>query len=71
MDHDSRHFLLKTAHISQAVTSAPSPQGCHYDMARGAWIVDGTDVPLVDTESYRASRTKKGDIETGEDQKGD
>jgi hypothetical protein len=65
------HFLLETALLSECLTADLSPLGCHYDIRAGAWIVDGSETFLVDTPGYRGPSTKKGDIETGEDQKSD
>jgi hypothetical protein len=65
------HFLLETALVSERFADDLTPAGCHYDIKAGAWVVDGTEALLVETPGYRGPSTKKGDIETGEDQKSD
>lgn len=48
-----------------------APPGCSYDTAVGAWRCIETGELWVDTSSRVGPRTKKNDIETGEDQKGE
>lgn len=43
------------------------PSGAHYDFASGAWYRDGRMIALDPGDQ---PTTKKGDIETGEDMKG-
>jgi hypothetical protein len=47
------------------------PAGAAYDVMAGCWMLNG--MPLVRTEGLRlgTASTKKNDIETGEDQKGE
>ena len=47
------------------------PTNCRYNTAAGYWINDMTKMPMVlDPEGIKP-RTKKCDIETGEDRKGE
>lgn len=70
MDH-REHILLRTASSAMRSQKPEAPQGCHYDPIVGAWILDGSETLLVETSDRSLPRTKKNDIETGEDQKGE
>ncbi len=48
-----------------------SPDGCFYDKTVGAWKLQETGQLWVETNHRNGPRTKKADIETGEDQKGE
>jgi hypothetical protein len=64
------HFLLKTAR-SMRRREVEDPSGCIYDPLVGAWLLKGTNTLLVETDARSLPGTKKNDIETGEDQKGE
>jgi hypothetical protein len=66
-----RHSLLKHALTYPRPKQVDlSPPECTYDFALGLWVVDSTGQWLTDTPDRRNPRTKKQDVETGEDQKG-
>jgi hypothetical protein len=65
------HLLLKNSRTSRRVSRDLSPPGCRYDLAVGAWIVNGSGDLLVETKEGPRPHTKKNDVETGEDQKGE
>ena len=46
------------------------PQNCSYDDVSGYWK-DNEGNAAIMSETFRAGETKKCDIETGEDQKGE
>lgn len=48
-----------------------SPKGCDYDPIIGAWRDKVTGVLWAELPHREGPRTKKHDIETGEDQKGE
>ena len=48
-----------------------APPGCSYDDEVGAWRRIDTGELWVETSSRVGPQTKKNDIETGEDQKGE
>ena len=68
-DPSSAHLLLTMAKTYPAFTGDLAPQGYHYDLFRGAWILNGSGSLLIDSPNRPRSMTKKRDIETGEDQK--
>jgi len=47
------------------------PDGCVYDEKMGCWINENNKTPMVLDSTISKPRTKKADIETGEDQKGE
>lgn len=60
------HPLLSTLHRSKAALENPQIEA-DYDVRSGMWM--GTDGPVADDPNSMQS-TKKNDLETGEDQKG-
>jgi len=67
-----KHILLKyatTYDIPRNISLAP--ENCHYDRKIGAWVVSESGVLLVNSPDKPKPVTKKADIETGEDQKGE
>ena len=71
MVNNKKHILLKYATTYKRFTGSLAPVGCHYDSYIGAWIVSNTGKLLVETSNPPTPTTKKADIETGEDQKGE
>jgi hypothetical protein len=68
-----QHILLERAFVYNQSHKLTKPKGYVYDDVRGAWVNSGTVELMVeskDTERPKP-RTKKADIETGEDQKGE
>lgn len=65
------HILLQTARSVRRREVPVHPPGCTYDPIVGAWLVDGSATLLVETPGRSLPGTKKNDIETGEDQKGE
>lgn len=66
-----KHILLKHASTYEVSSNSFVPEGCHYDQEIGAWIVSETGELFVSTPNRPGPKTKKEDIETGEDQKGE
>jgi hypothetical protein len=71
MNANETHVLLRHARTSRRVDRDLTPPGCHYDLSTGAWVVDATGALLAETPGRPGPHTKKNDIETGEDQKGE
>lgn len=65
-----RHILLERAFIYPASLTIKDPDNCKYDEVSGYWK-DNEGNAAIMNESFRAGETKKCDIETGEDQKGE
>jgi hypothetical protein len=64
------HLLLALAKTYNVSGRRLDPGGCTYDKRVGAWITrEGT--LFVDVDGASRPRTKKEDVETGEDQKGE
>lgn len=68
---DNLHPLLQRTHRYPRQEVDLSPPGCQYDDTVGAWRVIETGQLWVETPCHEGPRTKKEDIETGEDQKGE
>jgi hypothetical protein len=64
----ANHPLIATA-IRKPRNAPIMPAGAKYDVPTGCWLLN--DAPLVTTEAGQAPVTKKNDLETGEDQKGE
>lgn len=62
------HFLIANAVRSQYRQSPPIPADVFYDAKRGYWLCQGQ--PWVLSDGVQPL-TKKADIETGEDEKGE
>lgn len=64
------HLLSRLAiRLPVSKTEATSPEGI-YDEIRGLWLDVQNGVPLVSKPDRPRPRTKKADVETGEDNKG-
>lgn len=63
------HLLLEKATTYPIFRGELAPEKCEYDPLIGAWIYKPTSELFVETSFCRGPRTKKQDIETGEDQK--
>ena len=61
------HVLHRLAKTTLLNSSNCAPEGTNYDFAAGVWLRDGQIIAL-DPDNQVCS--KKADIETGEDQKG-
>ena len=61
------HLLLKTSKRSRRRETPDLPPGAQYDVRFGMWTMEGT---LLAKLPILQRATKKADIETGEDQKG-
>jgi hypothetical protein len=64
------HILLQKAFNFKKKKIIESPEGYLFDNILGAWIDKNNNMLLIQSSSYPAIGSKKEDIETGEDQKG-
>lgn len=65
------HILLEKAYVYENISAELTPTGCSYDRYSGLWRIDSTgDVMMVGNYAQKP-QTKKCDVETGEDQKGE
>lgn len=65
------HLLLEKAYIYPLPKSTPDMHGCRFDHPNGFWVMEESGEPLVLDLSGQGPRSKKCDLETGEDQKGE
>jgi hypothetical protein len=63
------HLLLEKAKTYPRFRGELAPSNCKYDQLIGAWVLQSTSELLIETPLRKGPRTKKEDIETGEDQK--
>ena len=61
------HILLNVA-TRRRHQNPDMPLSATYDISAGFWMLDGQ--PLVTTDALGPLTSKKNDLETGEDQKG-
>ncbi len=66
-----KHILLEKALRYRKRKKIDEPDGYYYDNVIGAWVSTKDKSLLIDSEGFPALGTKKNDIETGEDLKGE
>lgn len=71
VEMDELHPLLARAQRYQRERVDLQPPGCSYDALAGAWRDHATGALAVELPGRQGPHTKKADIETGEDQKGE
>ena len=71
MQEKRTHLLLQLAKGYDTPASLKGPHGFHYDWEKGAWLDDHSGQYYAFSSKRRPPETKKSDVETGEDQKGE
>lgn len=66
----SDHVLIALAKRKLYAAIPDMPEGCSYDYDRGLWT-KANDVLVSHDSEFGVQVTKKCDVETGEDQKGE
>lgn len=66
-----RHIILEKAHSYDFQRELTQPLGCIYDRKGGFWKIIENEEPMMLGDNPENRQTKKCDIETGEDQKGE
>ncbi|WP_452597117.1 hypothetical protein [Pontimicrobium sp. MEBiC01747] len=66
-----KHILLQKALRYKKRKKIEAPKNFMFDSLLGAWINKIDQSLLIKSENFPALGTKKEDIETGEDQKGE
>ena len=66
-----RHILLQKAFIYEIPKIRQEIEGYEYRAEDGFWVNQSTGIPLMFDDIDFRPRTKKEDIEKGEDRKGD
>ncbi len=64
------HILLERARRYSEPTGVLTPIDCVFQETRGYWTKNGTNRPMM-LDDPKPVTSKKCDIETGEDQKGE
>jgi hypothetical protein len=64
------HILLQKALKYKKRKEIDEPKGFSFDSLIGAWINNTDKSFLIQAKAFKALGTKKEDVETGEDQKG-
>jgi hypothetical protein len=65
-----KHILFKRAFIYKKRRNISPPENYKYDSELGAWVNKITNSLLILASDFKGQATKKLDIETGEDNKG-
>lgn len=66
------HILIDKACIYKSTQETEPPAGCIYDRHNGFWRIDNCEKSvMMKSDLGRKPSSKKWDIETGEDQKGE
>lgn len=65
-----KHILLRKAIVYKQRKDITPPKDYKYDFNLGAWIHKLSGNLLINSDDYLGQGTKKLDIETGEDNKG-
>lgn len=66
-----KHILLEKAYVYPLPKVRPEMSEYKFDYRYGYWVTKDSDEPFVSDKSNPGPRSKKCDIETGEDQKGE
>lgn len=65
------HIIIEKAKRYNAPSKVEAPDGCVYSVHKGFGVEQDTGAPMMSGDNPRKPTSKKCDIETGEDQKGE
>ncbi|MBM1107066.1 hypothetical protein JQC67_13015 [Aurantibacter crassamenti] len=65
-----KHILFQKALVYKKRKEITPPKDYEYDYILGAWKSKLNNLLLINSKDFKAQATKKLDIETGEDNKG-
>lgn len=65
------HIIIEKAKKYNIVDRDLTPIGCTYNAQKGFWVDNSSNIAMMKSDSPRKPTSKKCDIETGEDQKGE
>lgn len=65
-----KHILLQKALKYKKRKEVEAPKGFSFDSLLGAWTNNSDKTFLIEAKAFKALASKKEDVETGEDQKG-
>lgn len=66
-----KHLLIEKAYIYALPKEKPQFDGCTFNHRWGYWVNNDNKTPYVLDRRTVGPRSKKADVETGEDQKGE
>lgn len=66
-----KHILLDKAFIYALPKSESDMSGCSFDAQAGYWKIDEDESPCILDINRPRPQSKKADVETGEDRKGE
>lgn len=66
-----KHLFLEKAFVYPLNEKHIGLPDSDYDYLKGFWINKKLNIPSIEDVNFSGPRTKKHDIETGEDQKGE
>lgn len=66
-----QHIIIEKAKRYNTNGIIGKPEDCNYDVHNGYWVNNNTSIPMMMESDSRKPTSKKCDIETGEDQKGE
>lgn len=65
------HIIIEKAKKYYISEQNLLPIGCTYKAQEGFWVDDSSNVAMMKSDNFQKPTSKKCDIETGEDQKGE
>ena len=65
------HIIIEKAKEYNIPAQNLTPGGCTYKAQEGFWVDNSSNIAMLKSDKYQKPTTKKCDIETGEDQKGE
>lgn len=66
-----KHILAEKAFTYDLPRTTPNMVGYEFDNEKGYWVNQSSKKPAIKDPLFAAPRTKKADVETGEDRKGE
>lgn len=65
------HIILEKAKRYEVLNDNNTPDGCTYKAKEGFWVESISNKIMMKSDNPKKPTSKKCDIETGEDQKGE
>ena len=66
-----KHLLIENAFEYDILNSSENMSNSTYDSSKGFWVNNQNGLARIDDPGFRPPRSKKADVETGEDKKGE
>ena len=65
------HIILEKAKKYNVPNQNLNPKGCSYNAKEGFWVDCSSNIAMMKSDDPQKPTSKKCDVETGEDQKGE